>query len=255
MVWFSNRDPRRRQRERRPRAWTIEGLETRALLADGIAASPGPALIATQGVPLANVTVATFAITDPSGAPGDKWQAKIDWGDGRSDLRVPPIPNPDGTFRFAGSHTYTETRSFTITVMIAVPRSMRPNENTVTTLATVTPAGPPPTSSPLTATGTAFVARAGRTFRGLVASFAESGSRLRDFRARINWGDGSSASAGQIKGQGPGRFAVIGTHRFRPAGAFAVTIAISDRTGHTATAQSTATVSASNQLRTRKAMA
>src|SRR5579864_1154403 len=141
MGWIPGVYEHRRLRERGlgwrvlPRA--IEQLESRTLLADGILPMPGAPLMGRPGVPLTNVTVATFTITDPSGAPGTKWDAQIMWGDGQNSKLIPATPGPNGTFRFLGTHTYVAAGNFTITVMIAVPGSHLPNDNVVMTHAVI----------------------------------------------------------------------------------------------------------------------
>jgi hypothetical protein len=89
------------------------------------------------GVSVSNVLVASFTVTDPTGAPGSKWRALIEWGDGKSDALIVPV-QVGNVFAFLGSHRYATSGSFTITVQISVPRSMKPDDNTVTTLAIVT---------------------------------------------------------------------------------------------------------------------
>jgi uncharacterized protein YjdB len=116
---------------------TIEHLEIRALLADGIAPHPGPQLTGSPGVALTNVVVATFTITDSTGSPGTKWNAEILWGDGKIDKRVSATAGPNGSFQFLGTHTYAISNTYTITVMIAVPQSHLPNDNIVNTKAVI----------------------------------------------------------------------------------------------------------------------
>ncbi len=77
----------------------------------------------------------------PRDAPGTKWDAKITWGDGTApEDKVPATALPNGTFEFLGNHTYGQSGTFTITVMIAVPGSHLPNDNTVTTSAVISAA-------------------------------------------------------------------------------------------------------------------
>jgi hypothetical protein len=139
MEWTTGlyRDRRRKGRGSPPRS--AEVLEARALLAGGIMATAGPALSGAPGVPLTNVLVASFVITDPSGSPGTKWNAQIKWGDGQVTKRVTPTAGPGGSFQFLGTHTYATANTFPITVMIAVPGSRMPNTNTVMTQAVIQP--------------------------------------------------------------------------------------------------------------------
>lgn len=168
MGWIPGFEDRRRRHKRDTVPRICEVLEPRVLLADGITAKPGAQINGSPGVPITNAVVATFSITDSSGQPGSKWNAQIIWGDGQSDKRVPSTPGPGGTFQFIGSHTYDTANTYTITVMIAVPGSHMPNNNTVTLKAViknsatlqsiaVTPANPTialGTTQQFTATGT-----------------------------------------------------------------------------------------------------
>lgn len=168
MGWFRAPDDRRRRYRNATVPCICEVLEERLLLADGITAKPGAQINGAPGVPINNAVVATFTITDSSGQPGSKWNAQIIWGDGQSSKRVPSSPGPSGTFQFIGSHTYDTANTYTITVMIAVPGSHMPNNNTVTLQAViknsatlqsiaVTPANPTiaiGTTQQFTATGT-----------------------------------------------------------------------------------------------------
>src|SRR5262249_29374885 len=116
----------------------IEVLEERVLLADGIDPKAGPVMNGTVGIALTNQVVATYTITDSSGSPGTKWRAQINWGDNSAnDKRVVPTGLPDASFQFLGTHTYTTAGTYTVTVMIAVPGSRKPNNNTVTTSAII----------------------------------------------------------------------------------------------------------------------
>src|SRR5882757_1840036 len=83
-----DRSRRRRRVGSFPR--TIEVLEGRALLADGIAPSAGLPINATAGAPITNAVLATFKVTDSSGEPGSQWRALIGFGDGQFDRLVAP---------------------------------------------------------------------------------------------------------------------------------------------------------------------
>src|SRR5262249_55791547 len=144
--------------------------------------------------------------------------------------------------------------TYTVTVMIAVPMSGNPSSNVVTTKATVTAPTPTPSPTPtptpnptsptpsLTASGAPFQTTANRSFRKPLVNFTEPNSKPGQFHASISWGDGSGPSHGQIMARGKGRFSVLGAHRFRQAGTFAITVTILDASGQTVTAQSWATV-------------
>jgi hypothetical protein len=218
------------------RSGLLEVLEPRVLCADGISPAPGPPIHAVAGVPISNAVFATYTVTDPTGAPGDQWRGLVNFGDGQVDGPLIPIAK-DAGFEFVDTHTYRLPGTYTVTVMIALPGSHMPNDNTVTTTVTVaaatgmptpTPTAPPPT---LAATGLTLKVRAGRTFHGSVATIHEARAVPRDFTATIDWGDLSPPTAARIRARGGGRFAVIGSHRYLAPGVYSVDVAIRDASG------------------------
>jgi hypothetical protein len=222
---------------------TIERLESRRLCADGIAPMAGPPLSATAGVPLVGVEVASFTVTDPAATSNMDWRALINWGDGRpSDILIAPNLGPQGTFVFAGTHTYMAAGRYTVTVMIAVPGSGKPNDNTVTVPVVVAGASSTPTGVPVVALD--LSARTAHRFRGSVGTFEEAGGRSGDFHASIDWGDGSPASTGRIKNLGGGRFGIGGTHLFHQSGTFRLTVTVTDSAGRQGLASASETVRA-----------
>lgn len=98
---------------------------------------------------------------------------------------------------------------------------------------------------PLTAAGTAVSAVEGKAFTGPVASVSDpnNGHAAADYRATINWGDGTPASAATVTGSA-GSFTIAGGHTYADEGTHSVTTTVTDTiTGQTlGTATSTATV-------------
>jgi hypothetical protein len=235
---------------------TLDALESRALLADGITASAAVPLYAVAGVPIRNAVFASFTVTDPTASPGTQWRALINFGDGQSDGPVIPVEKGE-EFEFVDTHTYKTPGNYTVTIMIALPGSMKPNDNTVTTKVTVSPSTgtpspqPKPTSTPtptspppppLRATGLKLKVRDGVAFRANLANLREAHAAARAFAATVAWGDQSVPTAATIRRRGPGRFTVIGTHRYHAPGIYQVNIAIRDASGQQVVTQSTVRV-------------
>jgi hypothetical protein len=221
---------------------TVEVLETRALLADGITPAGGADLTAKAGVPLSGAVFATFTVSDPSAllGPANLERARIDFGDGSPpDKNVPATPTGNG-FQFVDTHTYAAPGTYTVTVMIAFPGSHKPHDNTVTTQVTV--AAPTPTASPLAATGQAIRVKAAHPFHKSVARFSEPGTTPGNFTVQIDWGDQTGLTSGQVRRQGRGRYAVLGTHSYLTPGVFQVMVMIHDSAGQEADTMSAATV-------------
>jgi len=219
------------------------------LRADGITPSPGPTIDAVVGVPIRDAIFATYSVTDPSVGPGDQWRALINFGDGQVDGPVVPVQRGE-EFEIRDTHTYQATGTYTVTVMIALPGSHTPNDNTVTTQVIValtsgptTSSPPPPATNPrFTASGLTFRTRVGKEFDRSVAFFSEPRSTPSEFHAAVNWGDQSVTEPGQIRARGMGRYAVIAHHHFLNPGKYKVAITIRDSTGREVFARSTINV-------------
>jgi hypothetical protein len=240
---IANRCRLRRRIE--PLPGTVEVLEARTLLANGITVTPGPLITVALGTKINNADFATYTVTDPSGEPGTQWRALINFGDGQIDGPVIPIEN-GATFEFVDSHRYRAPGVYTVTVMIAVPESHLPNGNTVTTQVTVTASGPTPTPTPtpppqtpiLSGKGLSLRAREHKTFHGSVARFNEPQTTARQFQALIDWGDGSALVPGLIRAQARGRFVVVGSHRYVTPGVYHVVVRIQNQSGQEILTQS-----------------
>jgi streptogramin lyase len=85
---------------------------------------------------------------------------------------------------------------------------------------------------PVTAQGTTFEARAGRTVNATVATFtdADPNARASHYDALISWGDGDR-SYGTVQRRADGSFAVKGRHTYDRAGARKVVVRITDGVG------------------------
>lgn len=173
MGWTRSQQAYRTRSRARAFPPAVESLEPRELLADGITPSGGSPITAAPGVAIANAVFASYVVSDSSGQPGTQFRAKISFGDGQVDKKVVPVQSGSG-FQFVDTHTYQTAGTFTVTVMIAVPGSHRPNDNVVTTPVVVggsTPTPPPTPTPPLPSRSrrcrhrSAGLASRGRRFR------------------------------------------------------------------------------------------
>lgn len=120
----------------------------------------------------------------------------------------------------------------------------------VTSDAGAKPAPPGAGSAPasdgsLTAAGYTFTAEQGLLFQGPLASVSDASltDTALDFEVILDWGDGTPDSVGKVSG-GSGAFVVSGTHTYAAAGAFTVTISVTDTLNNaTASATSSTVVS------------
>ncbi len=173
-----------------------------------------------------NGTVATF--TDPgSPDPAANYTATIDWGDGTTVTGT--VTGDTGNYAVTGSHTYADEGTFN--PVITVSETGVPNSAVnATSRATVAE------GDSLSGTGLTFGPTEGTAFNGAVATFADTNANnvATDFRATIDWGDGTT-TAGTVSGSA-GAFTVSGSHTYADEGSFTTHIALSDDTPGTATA-------------------
>ena len=204
-----------------------------ASVTDADSLSPtGMTLAATEGQALTGA-LATFTDTYLNAA-GD-FAASIDWGDGTQAAGV--VAGSGGNFTVSGSHTYARQGHFTAHVSLAddFPGTAAAAANTTVDVA----------DAPLSAASVTLSSTEGATFSGTVATFtdANAASSAADFTATINWGDGTSSTAGNVTLVAAGKFIVTGNHVYAEEGEkLPVTVTIDDSGGSQATATSTANV-------------
>jgi len=115
---------------------------------------------------LDNPLVATF--TDPTGPDSVRdYSATINWGDGSMNSTTGTIaPLQDGSFEVRGSHTYTQSGTFAVTVVIAHDNAPT---TTVVDTAIVSPGGDPATTTVVSSSGTPSVVGQAVTFTATVS--------------------------------------------------------------------------------------
>lgn len=210
-----------------------------------VAAGAGVA-VAAQSFTIAegstfNGTVATFSDTATK-LTAASYTATISWGDGTA-ATPGTVTGGSGSFTVTGTHVYADEGSFTTSIMVS---EVAPGtaSGSATGTATVTDA------DVLTGTPVTFAAQKGIGFTGTVATFTDAftAAMPSDFTATIDWGD-ATTSAGTVSG-GSGAFTVTGTHTYMSVGTFTVKVTLADDPPGTATAtaSSTANVTAAIPL-------
>jgi len=178
---------------------------------------------ATEGASFSGA-VATF--TDPdTAATASEYSATVDWGDG-SATSAGSISGSAGSFSVAGTHTYTEEGSYSVTVTI---KDVDDAGNTDTANSTATVADAALHAGTLTVpSSTSLGAPTNASF-----SFSDdnTGAPGSDFTATIDWGDGSS-SPGVMSGSG-GSYVASGSHTYAAAGQYTITVTVVDEGGST----------------------
>jgi Domain of unknown function (DUF4214) len=212
----------------------IEGLEDRCLLS---ISATGQAASFIEGTSK-QVVVATFTDTTPSPATG--YTANIDWGDGTTDTGTVSLAG--GTYSVTGSHTYAEESSDTATVAITetvgdmdtatASNAIAVAEGDVLTVNLIQPT-PSPTATE------------GQSFSGRVANFVNTNAANTtpaDFKATIDWGDGTTTTGTVRNPALTNIYAVDGTHTYADEGSFTATVVISDDAPGTASATASNTI-------------
>jgi hypothetical protein len=224
---------------------TITDPSGQSAVANSTALVAAPTIVATgrtfNAIPSQSftTTVATFTDSNPN-ATTNLPTAVIKWGDGQTSTGT--VTYAAGVFTVAGSHTYSApgaASSYPVTVTILDPSGQTATANSTAIIV----------ASFISATGTTFTTTVGQTFTQTVANFTDTNpnATLKNITALINWGDGQS-SVGQISSTGvAGGYTVTGTHAYATAGTsgtFPITVMITDPSGQSAVANSTALVAA-----------
>jgi uncharacterized protein (TIGR03118 family) len=206
---------------------------------------------AVEGVPLAAgpITLATFIDNNPLATPADyitngvTGTALIDWGDGSASLGTIVSTGKTSlgeSFAVIGNHTYLKVGPSTIRISVidigGKTASMVANVEIFDAplAATAAPLAGFEGFPLLTAAGSDVVPVATLTDVNIGAS-------LIDFRATIDWGDGSSGGGTILAGGVPGSFIVVASHRYAEAGTYPTNILIDDSAGDNGGARAVAT--------------
>jgi hypothetical protein len=212
-----------------------------ATVADVPLYAAGVALNATEASPTGLVTVATF--TDggnPSNTLQADYSASIAWGDGHTSPGSFVYDTVNDVWDVRGSHTYAEAGGYTVSVTINDGPANSANAASTATVADV----------PLTnATGVPLSATGGASTGTLsVATFTDGGNPSNtlqaDYSASIAWGDGHTSAGSFVYDTVHNVWDVQGSHTYAGAGSYKVIVTINDGPTNSATAASTATVTA-----------
>ena len=147
--------------------------------------------------------------------------ATINWGDG-SNSTVSVTPNADGSYSVAGSHTYAEEGSYTLSVSVKDSGSLSASASGSAKVA----------DAALTLTH--FVAGPlGHRAAGVGATFtdADPTGTASDYTAIINWGDGNTSTVKVYKNPRGKGFVLAGLHQYASKGTYTVTLTVTDQGG------------------------
>ena len=151
--------------------------------------------------------------------------ATITWGYGSSSAGVVTL-NADGTYSVAGSHTYAEEDA-SVPIAVQVSASGGLSANATATEAVVDAA--------LSAQVPAYIAS--HRSVGLAVPFtdADPNGVLSDYKAPIDWGDGTTSAGTIVKDPYGSDFIAAGGHLYTAHGTYTITITINDGGGASVT--------------------
>jgi hypothetical protein len=179
----------------------------------GVAGSASAAITSTPTIS-DQTFIETVSATPTLGSfttdtPGDTFAVTIDWGDGTQSSGTATQQGGGDTFNVAGTHTYAEDGSYSISYTVTETGASPDMQSSGTATALVQEAS-------FVLSGEApLTAIEGTQFSGVVATFTDPGSTdpASDFTATIDWGDGTTTE-GTITANGSGNYTVTGTHTY-----------------------------------------
>ena len=210
---------------------TATGTATATInVADAPLSAAATTLTPTEGASFTAV-VATFTDADPGATVAD-YKVTIDWNDGTRSVGS-VAANGGGVFQVTGTHTFAEEGTNAVTVTISDVGGSTATANSTAIIS----------DAPLAAAGVAVTPTEGIAFTGVVATFtdADPGGAVSDYATQIVWGDGTTTT-GTVAANVSGGFDVSGTHTYAEEGTYNITVAMLDRGGSKATANSIALV-------------
>jgi uncharacterized repeat protein (TIGR01451 family) len=242
-------------------------IATSPLVATGVAVSGFDGLpVGTlpPAAPPVDVLVATFMDTGTIDTTGAAYSASIRWGDGTAATPATRITHT-GTlngivFSVFGTHTYLSTGAYPVVTTITKTEGTAPNTVTSVAIAssTATIVDAPlsfPVQTPISTTEASIYPIpqfAPPVFSGTVATFTDANtvsSTAGDFKASIDWGDGTPATAGTVAaGASAGTYIVSGAHTYADSGVnggsgtFHIQVFVTDIGGTSLTVPNTAAV-------------
>lgn len=146
--------------------------------------------------------------------PADTYTVTINWGNGVTSAGQVVLVS--GVYQVIGTNSYATQGNYNITVTITGTA----NSATVNSSVQIT-------DTPLVVTGAAPLVLLGRIAIGTTAYFTDdTDSRLNNYNASINWGDGKSSSGVVLPTGTAGQYMVIGVHMYSRRGAYTLTTTV-----------------------------
>ena len=183
----------------------------------------------TYGAPVGfyQDVIGAFTYANSAALPAD-FIATVNWGDGSTSNGV--VVGRDGLFSVTGMHTFNTAGAYSVGVTV------QDNAGTVVSWDSTLYIGSQPAGDDvLLAQDPTITPTAGSGFSGSVGLFTDSSGNTNPaiYSASIDWGDGSSNTAGTVTGSGGlSGFSVSGSHTYTAAGSYTVQVTITDGTDY-----------------------
>jgi hypothetical protein len=242
---------------------TRDGTTATATISEPAVQGTSVPVQTTEGTEFSGI-VATFTLASGQ-RPVSDFVASIDWGDGNKTLGKIFVDPGTGAFDIAGTTTYAEEGTYTITVSVTdlsgvvatipvpatvddAPLTAAPSKEVIVPIPPVILGhGGGDDDAPPTITSVNIEATTGILFSDIIATFtdADPAGQVEDYSATIDWGDGQR-SAGTISADPavPGQFDVSGSVVYANLGLFPVSVSVNDAGGSSISLRMTARVMA-----------
>jgi fibronectin type III domain protein len=199
----------------------------------------GPPIVTNEKVLSVTETTAKIGVTiNPNGADTTytiEYGPTTSYGQKTTPVKIGATPGPQALTQTLTGLQPGKTYHFKALAINSVePKGVGGGDKSFTT----------ESDAPLSATGKSVSGTAGVKLNATVATFtdADPNGVASEYTASINWGDGSSSTAGTVSAAAGGGFEVKGSHTYAAAGRYTTSVAISDVGGAKATATGGANV-------------
>lgn len=150
-----------------------------------------------------------------------RYAVTIDWGDGHASAGT-VVANDKGGFDIRGSHTYA-VMGWRVLKATVYDQAAPPSLGRFLVLHSGTYVVPPA----MVGLGTAIAGEPGKLFSGVVARYTGlAAGALSQYRATIQWGDGTGTTSGELVAAGNGDVLIHGSHTYATHGAFTAMIRV-----------------------------
>jgi PKD repeat protein len=182
---------------------------------DWSAANVAPTANAGADLPGFEGTSVSFAFSCSDPGIADTWTASVDWGDGNSDNLGTVTCNSDP---FDAAHTYADNGNYTVTLTVTDDDGGSGSDTASANIANVAPT--------ISSLGTGSAAACGGN-NTLTINFSDPAGSYDTYSATINWGDGNTQTFNNISSGDSFN------HAYANAGAYTVSVTVSDEDGGT----------------------